>query len=200
MGKFVCISIAILMAGCCGSACDCEDLQVRLQSRREEAIKRNAELLNANRRTGLMQAEILELKEEVRFYKSTRSVLIKGSTMSGPQAIQAAHHQDAGGNPAGGETTSTGLAIRWQNGPTRATNGTPIPPNGAFVETVILAAINRIEHYQASKFACEENARAIDALNEALVHLNRRTQKRQFEGIEGTHAVSGSNPPGTSAP
>ena len=59
--------------------------------------------------------------------------------------------------------------------------------NGAFVEGVILAAVKRLEFYQASKFACPENAAALECLNKALIHLWDRTSRRVAAGTEGTH-------------
>lgn len=103
------------------------------------------------------------------------------------QAIQA-DHVTADGAPAGGTTTATGLAIEWQNGPL-AVDGVRLEPNGCFVETVIAAALDRLEYYQASKFNCAENADAIGYLNAALDALNARTSRREAQGVEGTHGL-----------
>ena len=104
--------------------------------------------------------------------------------------FEAVNKRDASGNPAGGDVNGTGLMIVWQNGPLgTAEDGTRIEPNGAFVETVIAAAKQRIEHYQDSKFACRENAIAITKLEEALMWLNKRTADREARKVEGTHAV-----------
>jgi hypothetical protein len=62
-------------------------------------------------------------------------------------------------------------------------------PNGAFVETVIAAAADRIQYYQNSKFACAENQQALDLLLEAIHILNERTAKREARSVEGTHKV-----------
>ena len=59
--------------------------------------------------------------------------------------------------------------------------------NGAFVEGVILAAVKRLSFYQASKFACPENADAINLLNKAIDILEARTSRRVAAGTEGTH-------------
>jgi len=93
---------------------------------------------------------------------------------------------DDNGNPAGGSVSGIGLNIKWQNGPL-GRGLDRIEPNGAFVETVIAAAINRIQFYQASKFTCRENAIALTHLETALLWLNKRTQDREERGIEGTH-------------
>ena len=81
---------------------------------------------------------------------------------------------DDNGNPAGGHVSGTGINITWQNGPLGRGDQRQ-EPNGAFVETVIAAVVQRIEYYQAGKFRCRENALAITKLEEALHWLNSRT-------------------------
>lgn len=93
---------------------------------------------------------------------------------------------DVDGNPAGGTVDGVGLGITWQNGPL-GRGEDRIEPNGAFVETVIDAARQRIEYYQESQFRCRENALAITKLEEALHWLNHRTTRREKENVEGTH-------------
>lgn len=104
------------------------------------------------------------------------------------QQIEQNHNVDVDGNPAGGETTGTGIAINWQNGPLGAGDDRTAP-NGAFVEGVINAALGRLQYYQSSKFSCRENALAITKLEEALHWLNHRTAAREARGVEGTHSV-----------
>ena len=60
-------------------------------------------------------------------------------------------------------------------------------PNGAFVESVIAAAIDRLEFYQGTKFRCRENALAITKLEEALHWCQHRTRDREARDVEGTH-------------
>lgn len=92
------------------------------------------------------------------------------------------------GNPAGGFVKGVGLDIVWQNGPLgRPEDGTRIEPNGAFVETVIHAAVKRIEFYQAFGFGCRDNAVALTHLETALLWLNKRTVDREARKVEGTH-------------
>lgn len=102
------------------------------------------------------------------------------------QVITSSHFDDADGNPAGGTTTATGLTIAWQNGPL-AVDGERREPNGCFVETVIAAAVDRLEYYQRGKFACRENALAVTSLAHALEWLRQRTAGREQRGVEGTH-------------
>jgi hypothetical protein len=91
-------------------------------------------------------------------------------------------------NPAGGTVRGVGLSIDWQNGPL-GRGDERIDPNGAFVETVIAAALQRIQFYNEGKFRCRENSLAITHLEEALHWLNHRTQEREKRDVEGTHAV-----------
>ncbi len=104
------------------------------------------------------------------------------------QIIHGNHFNDPQGNPAGGVTEATGIQIKWQNGPLgRREDGTRIAPNGAFVEGVIAAAVDRLEYYQRSKFSCNDNNEAIKHLNIALEWLEARTAKREAQKVEGTH-------------
>ncbi len=122
--------------------------------------------------------------------------------------ITSTHFNDTSGNPAGGFTRGTGFAIAWQEGPLGACDcpggksTTEYPemllsghadwcardrPNGAFVEDITKAAIDRIEYYQSSRFACKENAEALNHLRAAIYAMNRRTSRRVAAGVEGTH-------------
>lgn len=107
------------------------------------------------------------------------------------QEFKSHNYADSKGNPSGGSVSSTGLSIIWQDGPLGQGEERK-EPNGAFVETVIAAVTQRIEWYQEvseGKFQCNENAWAIDRLTEALNHLNNRTERREKEGVEGTHQM-----------
>ena len=100
---------------------------------------------------------------------------------------------DRDGNPAGGRVQGVGLEIEWQDGPLGRGDDRR-EPNGAFVETVVHAAMERIRFYQSAKngkFYCEENAKAYIRLAEALGALQQRTQRREDEGTEGTHVEKG---------
>ena len=93
------------------------------------------------------------------------------------------------GIPAGGTSTGMGIDIRWQNGPLAHASGKRSEPNGAFVEGVIDAAIQRLQAYQETKFKCRENALAITKLEEAMHWLAHRTNDRTERGVEGTHEL-----------
>ena len=137
-----------------------------------------------------LEKRVANLEKQVRDLikkkkKKNRSTSFsKGNTMlSIPESI---NHLDANGRPAGGTVRGVGLSIDWQNGPL-GRDGERIPPNGAFVETVIYAALQRIEHYQSGQFKCRENALAVTKLEEALHWLNARTTRREVAKVEGTH-------------
>ena len=103
------------------------------------------------------------------------------------QGFQASNWAEDG-KPAGGFVNGTGIKIKWQEGPLGRGEDRK-EPNGAFVEDVIAAAIQRIEHYQSSIFACRENAIALTHLETALLWLNKRTADREARGVEGTHST-----------
>jgi hypothetical protein len=105
------------------------------------------------------------------------------------QRISSSHHVDGDGMPAGGRTAGVGIDITWQDGPLGRGDDRQ-QPNGAFVEGVIAAAIDRIEFYQdaaGGKFRCRENSLAITKLEEALHWLDHRTAAREERQVEGTH-------------
>jgi len=105
--------------------------------------------------------------------------------------FEAKNHLDDKEFSDGGYVKGMGLQINWQDGPLGHDN-TRLAPNGAFVETVIAAAKQRIEFYQEAhngKFKCRENAIAITKLTEALFWLNKRTQDRENRNVEGTTAT-----------
>jgi hypothetical protein len=102
------------------------------------------------------------------------------------QELTTVHNTHPDGTPTGGRTSAVGLEIEWQNGPFGKDAGRA-EPNGCLVETVILAAIERLEYYQGSRFACRENAEAITKLDEAIGWLHTRTADRESRHVEGTH-------------
>lgn len=102
--------------------------------------------------------------------------------------ITANHFVDDDGNPAGGTTFGQGFCIGWQNGPL-SRGDERREPNGAFVQDIIAAAVDRLVFYQRSRFFCHANAVAIEHLHAALGELRGRTAEREHRGVEGTHAV-----------
>ena len=72
------------------------------------------------------------------------------------------------------------INIKFQDGPIQD-NGV----NGAQIEDVIDALVNRLQGFQKGGYPCRENALAITKLEEARLWLNERTRKRQEQGVEG---------------
>src|SRR5437879_4348725 len=101
--------------------------------------------------------------------------------------ITSEHWDDANGNPCGGNTFGNGFAIGWQHGPL-GRGAERKEPNGAFVEDVIAAGIDRLEYYQRGKFAPDFNCEALGHLREAAGILHARTSDREKRSVEGTHA------------
>ena len=99
---------------------------------------------------------------------------------------KAENLSNAQGHPTGGHAEGVGIKIKWQNGPLGRGKDRK-EPNGAFVETVIDIARQRLEFYQESEFRCEANAVAIMHLKAALDVLDRRTKEREAREVEGTH-------------
>lgn len=106
--------------------------------------------------------------------------------MSYTQEFSAVNLDDDNGNPAGGVVAGTGLSIRWQDGPLGKGDDRQ-EPNGVFVETVLSAALQRLNYYQSGKFQCWQNHDAILHISRAIACLRDRTQRRAARGVEGTH-------------
>ena len=98
------------------------------------------------------------------------------------------HWNDVNNAPAGGVTYGRGFTISWQNGPL-GRDAERREPNGAFVEEVIRAAVDRLDYYQRSRFASFYNDQALQHLHAALESLNARTADREQREVEGTHAL-----------
>lgn len=103
--------------------------------------------------------------------------------------IRVRNYTDDDGNPAGGYAHGPGMCIAWQDGPRRLPDGSLDFANGAFVEDALLAAKQRLEFFQDSKFKHEANERAISHIRAALDALEERTLDRAKRGTLGTHVA-----------
>jgi hypothetical protein len=74
--------------------------------------------------------------------------------------------------------------LSFQNGPIGE-----VGVNGVTNEVLLAIVIDRLEGFQSSKFACEENERALEHCKDALAALEDRTRNREARGVEGTHNV-----------
>ena len=121
------------------------------------------------------------------------------------ERIKATNYVDVNNNPTGGSVmlfnepayseSDELLKIQWQDGP-RGTGeedrfGNPIlkEPNGAFVEDVIWAALQRLEFFNEGKYRDRANSLAITHLEQALQALKDRQLERSFRKVEGKHEV-----------
>jgi len=78
--------------------------------------------------------------------------------------------------------TENAQQIHFQQGP-RGEVGI----NGVTNEQLLAVVIDRLEGFQTSRFACFENANALEHARKALDYLNRRTRARLARGVEGTN-------------
>ena len=92
------------------------------------------------------------------------------------------------GNPTGGYVSGIGLRIDWQNGPIGRGEDKQ-QPNGAFLQDVIEACIERLRYYQEGKFACKFNEYAIKSLEDALESLDDRKEDREAREVQGTYKI-----------
>ena len=84
----------------------------------------------------------------------------------------------------GGQSFGPGFCIAWQRGPLMESGR-----NGAFLLDILRVCAARIIHYQAGKFACDENDVALEHLNQAIASLESRLSRRESEGKLGTTKV-----------
>lgn len=107
------------------------------------------------------------------------------------RTIVGHNETDSSGNPAGGYACDgtlhgkLGFHINWQDGPVRRDMGEQ--PNGAFVEDLLEVCKRRVEFYQQSPFACDENQQALEAIKTAIEALVSRRQDREARGVQGKH-------------
>lgn len=105
------------------------------------------------------------------------------------------HWTDSDGNPAGGFSSGDYFAISWQNGPLgRMGTADRREPNGAFVETVLQAIIDRTQlllDYPPLLYISEsmkaDGLKFVAHLRKANEILDARTKRRVAAKTEGTH-------------
>ncbi len=81
----------------------------------------------------------------------------------------------------GSDDFSPFATVNFQNGPIKE-NGV----NGCHQEDLIAIVLDRLQSFQDGDYACRENEKAIEKLEEALMWLRKRTQDRIDRGVEGT--------------
>lgn len=113
--------------------------------------------------------------------------------------LVATNQTDENENPTGGDVylqvTKDGdhefpaLVVNWQDGPRGQADGTLAEPNGAFVEDVLWAALQRLEFFNESKYRDRANSIAITHIEQALQALKDRQLERSHRNVEGKHEV-----------
>lgn len=61
--------------------------------------------------------------------------------------------------------------------------------NGLTNEVLLAIVRHRLEHFQTTEFACEENNAALAHVIAAANRLEDRTKRRTEQGVEGTHEL-----------
>lgn len=107
---------------------------------------------------------------------------LKIEVLDEPGAGGAHHEYRVSGFKHKTDSSVDQTLISFQNGPI-ADGGV----NGLTQEALLAILQDRLEAFEAGPFACEENARALDAIKEAQHWLQFRTLKRMARGVEGTH-------------
>ena len=81
----------------------------------------------------------------------------------------------------GGVSTGIGFTISWQRGAINEAGR-----NGAFLIEVMESCLSQIEYFQDSKHGCQENAEAISHLEQSILSLKSRRNRREQDGTLGT--------------
>lgn len=99
-----------------------------------------------------------------------------------PGSGNAHHHYIILHETEDGKVGGTLGGVSFQRGPILESG-----VNGIHNEDLLHIVRHRLECFQTSQFACEENAKALSFVKEALEVLASRTLRRVAAGVEGTH-------------
>lgn len=99
-----------------------------------------------------------------------------------PSSAGANHHYSASWADKNGHLHVRDIVL--QNGPINE-----VGVNGLTHEVLLAVVADRLRGFQSGPYACEENAAALDAIEDAQSHLMSRTRARIERGVEGTHTV-----------
>lgn len=111
----------------------------------------------------------------------------EGFTQENTRVVGTKHVEYIARNQYAVEDVHTGkllTVVNFQNGSIKEDG-----VNGAHNEDVLLMVIDRLECFQNSEFACDENDEALEHLYAAVAALRRRTEKRRERRVLGTHQV-----------
>lgn len=127
-----------------------------------------------------------QLPREIRGHEineCNEAIVIRADEQS-PANGNASHYYELSyPDPTSPECTAR-LGLKFQDGPIGL-----VGVNGITGEALLAVLIDRLQCFQSSQWACQENADALTALELARDALHTRTKKRLERGVEGTHAV-----------
>ncbi|MBY2477612.1 ABC transporter ATPase [Clostridioides difficile] len=96
----------------------------------------------------------------------------------------APHHFTIGKADCEGDCIEPIQYLSFQEGPIKEQG-----INGINNEDAILAVITRLKAFQESEYACKENEKAIEKLEECLMWLRKRTLDREVRNVVGTSNI-----------
>lgn len=73
--------------------------------------------------------------------------------------------------------------VKFQKGPRALENS----QQGILDVDLLEISRDRLKGFQSGDFACEENAKALEHIELALMYLNKRTEDRHFRNVLGTN-------------
>lgn len=97
-----------------------------------------------------------------------------------PANGSASHHYLCTWTPQ--DEAETRTLISFQDGPIKE-----VGVNGITNEVLLAIVLDRLEGFQTSQWACDENREAQASVQHALSVLQLRTVNRMARGVEGTH-------------
>lgn len=83
-----------------------------------------------------------------------------------------------------GQTIEVLGTIVFQKGPIKEAG-----INGIHNEDLLAIVIDRLQGFEKGPYTCAENKRALVDLYGAMLHLQKRTKKREARSVEGTSAI-----------
>ena len=80
--------------------------------------------------------------------------------------------------------TEVVASVHFQEGPVKE-----VGLNGFGDVDLLLMVKTRLQAFQATEYACKENAEALVSVQEAITWLTSRTRNREARGVEGTSQI-----------
>ena len=166
---------------CCDDGCVDESHECHCKENADlKEIDNNKKSRECGSCTGPIRCDDDNECYENEHYLSVDTKLIHESKKT--QKYNAPHHFSVfKANPAD-NTEFYGFEVAFQEGPIKE-----VGINGITNEDLLAMVAARLEGFQASEFASDDNATALNHVYAALDALNIRTKKRMARGVEGTN-------------